>query len=93
MSNYNHCENCKKCEREYYENTNALPSMPSEEDILIALRTLKQVCEANDCQCRECMLRNQDDNCGLLFLSDGDTVPDPTYWLILDKQNKRLLLH
>lgn len=93
MSNCNNCENCKKCEREYYENTNALPSMPSEEYILMALRTLKQVCEANDCQCRECMLRNQDDNCGLLFLSDGDTVPNPTYWSILDKQNKRLLLH
>ena len=77
-----------------YENPNALPKTPSEEKVLEALRTLSQVCESNDCECSKCLLRTQDDACGLFVCSDGDDVENPTYWNIYSEDKpKRLLLH
>lgn len=66
--------------------------MYSEKEILEALNILKSVCEENSGNCRNCMLRNGDNWCGVISNSSGDCYDKIKDWELKNYNNPRLIL-
>ena len=67
--------------------------MKSEKEILEALHTLQDVCIDNEGKCQICMLRNGDNDCGVVVNSMGDTHSKLSDWDIKDLEYPRLILN
>jgi hypothetical protein len=72
--------------------------MLGESEILKALRTIQDVCESNKISdyhynCKECLLRNAENSCGLLFNSNGEIYNSLLEWELKDDDKPRLILN
>lgn len=67
--------------------------MKSEKEILEALHTLQDVCIENEGKCRFCMLRNSENDCGVIENSVGDIYNKLSDWDIKDLEYPRLILN
>ena len=66
--------------------------MKTEKEVLEALKTLQEVCKENDGKCKNCLLRNGNNDCGVMFDTDGDYHETLMHWDLLDYSIPRLLL-
>lgn len=64
--------------------------MRSEKEILDALNVLQEVCECSTCI--ECILRNGNDECGVLENTNGERYDDLKEWCLKDMNKPRLIL-
>lgn len=67
--------------------------MKSEKEILDALHTLQDVCIENNGKCKTCMLRNGENDCGVIVNSLGDSHRKLSDWTIKNLEYLRLLLN
>ena len=67
--------------------------MISEKEVLDALHTLRNVCEASKGVCARCMLRNFENDCAVILNSMGDTHRKLTDWELKDYSNPRMILN
>lgn len=67
--------------------------MKSENEILEALKILKKVCEENNGKCRNCLLRNASNECGVITNSIGELYNTLTEWDLKNFENPRLILN
>lgn len=67
--------------------------MKSEKEILDALHTLQGVCIENEGKCKNCMLRNSDNDCGVIVNSAGDSHRKLSDWDIKNLEYPRLILN
>lgn len=67
--------------------------MKSEKEILDALHILQDVCGENNGRCRECILRNADDECGILADSAGEYYEKISEWNLKNNGRPRLILN
>lgn len=67
--------------------------MKSEKEILEALHTLQDVCIENGEKCKNCMLRNGENDCAVIVNSVGDTHRKLSDWDIKNLECPRLILN
>lgn len=67
--------------------------MKSEKEILDALYTLQEVCMENYRNCTKCLLRNANDDCGVITDSSGNSHNSLTEWDLKNLENPRLILN
>lgn len=67
--------------------------MISEKEVLDALHTLRNVCKENGEICSKCLLRNFENDCGVIMNSMGDTHRKLTDWELKDYDNPRVILN
>lgn len=65
--------------------------MRSEKEILDALKVLNEVCKSN--VCRTCILRNGNDECGVLQDTSGDYYNNLKEWCLKEENNPRIILN
>lgn len=66
--------------------------MRSEKEILDALKVLQDVCTENCGRCSDCILRNGNDNCGVLEDTSGDSYTDLRDWCLKEEDKPRIIL-
>jgi hypothetical protein len=67
--------------------------MINEKEILDALKLLQSVCNENNAQCENCVLRNGSDECGVLCDSTEEGYYNLREWRLKDIENPRLILN
>lgn len=67
--------------------------MKSEKEILDALHILQDLCVENNGKCQTCMLRNAENDCGVIVNSMGDTHDKLMDWDIKNLEYPRLILN
>ncbi len=65
--------------------------MRSEKEILDALKILQEVC--NESTCRSCILRNGNDECGILEDTSGDEYENLKAWCLKNNDKPRVILN
>lgn len=67
--------------------------MKSEKEILEALHILRDVCIENEGKCCKCILRNSNNDCGVIADSFGDSHRTIADWELKNEHNPRLILN
>ena len=67
--------------------------MKSEKEILDALHTLQDVCGENNGRCSECVLRNADNECGIIANSNNEYYEKISEWDLKNNDRPRLILN
>lgn len=65
--------------------------MRSEKEILDALRILQEVCQESTC--KNCILRNGNDECGVLENTSGDGYENLKEWCLKEANKPRVILN
>lgn len=65
--------------------------MRSEKEILCALKILQEVC--NESTCESCILRNGNDECGILENTDGNRYDSLEEWCLKEIDNPRVIFN
>lgn len=67
--------------------------MKSEQEILDALKTLKEVCKERNGMCNTCPLRTLNNYCGVIYNSGCEPHYKVEDWDLKDYNNPRLILN
>ena len=67
--------------------------MKSEREVLDALHILQDVCIENEGKCKNCILRNAMNDCGVIVNSIGDSHNKLSDWDIKNLEYPRLILN
>ncbi len=67
--------------------------MMTENEVLNALTLLKNVCDKNQGRCCKCILRNAQNDCGVLYDSSDESYQKISEWELKSNDNPRVILN